>query len=171
MSIRKVTIIQSERSGLRHRVIRYYGNSGEKIAHYAGVLNEWKAKGYNYGRIVLPHDAKAKDLRTGKSIEGIMADLGVSVEVLPRTDDIIRDIDLVRTMLPKCWLDRENTGEGLEGMKQYRKQWDDKRKVFQSHPYHDWTSNLAAAFRQFAVGFMSLNPAVAFSRPRSAYAM
>jgi hypothetical protein len=113
---------------MRHRVIRYYGNSGEKIAHYAGVLGDCKAKGYNFDRIVLSHDAKAKDLRTGKSIEEIMADLGVKVEVLPRTDDIFRDIDLVRTMLPKCWFDRENTGEGLEGLKQYRKQWDDTRK-------------------------------------------
>ncbi|EGP07341.1 hypothetical protein CSIRO_3073 [Bradyrhizobiaceae bacterium SG-6C] len=149
--------IQSERSGLRHRVIRYYGNSGESIAHYVGVLNDFKAKGYRYGRIVLPHDGKAKDLRTGKSIEEIMNDLGVPVEVLERTDDLVRDIDLTRTMLPKCWFDRENTKEGLEGLKQYRKQWDDKRKVFQSHPYHDWTSNPADAFRQFAVGFTAAN--------------
>jgi hypothetical protein len=147
--------IQSERSGLRHRVIRYYGNSGESIGHYAGVLHEWKSKkGYKFGRIVLPHDAKARDLRTGKSIEEIMADLGIVVEVLPRTDDLIRDIDLVRTMLPKCWFDREACGEGIEAMKQYRKQWDDKRKAFQSHPYHDWTSNPADAFRQFAVGYV-----------------
>lgn len=145
--------IQSERSGLRHRVIRYYGNSGEAIGHYAGVLNEWKVKGYHYGRIVMPHDAKAKDLRTGKSIEDIMADYGIKVEVLPRTDDLVRDIDVTRTMLPKCWFDREACGEGIEALKQYRKQWDDKRKVFQSHPYHDWTSNPADAFRQFAVGY------------------
>lgn len=150
--------IQSERSGLRHRIIRYYGNSGENIAHYVGVLNEWKAKGYSYGRIVVPHDAKSKDLRTGKSIEDIMADLGVKVEVLPRTDDVVRDIELSRTMLPKCWFDREACLEGIEALKQYRKQWDDKRKVFQSHPYHDWTSNPADAFRQFAVGYQAAAP-------------
>lgn len=158
--------IQSERSGLRHRVIRYYANSGESIAHYAGILNEWKAKGYQYGRIVMPHDAKAKDLRTGKSIEDIMADYGIAVEVLPRTDDLIRDIEVTRTMLPKCWFDRDNCKEGIEALKQYRKQWDDKRKVFQSHPYHDWTSNPADAFRQFAVGFKAaMNvPSITVSR-------
>lgn len=145
--------IQSERNGFRHRVIRHYANSGENIAHYAGVLNELKAKGYVYGRIVMPHDAKAKDLKTGKSLEEIMSDLGIKVEVLERTDDIIRDIELVRQMLPKCWFDRENCKDGLEAMKQYRKQWDEKRKVFQSHPYHDWTSNPADSFRQFAVGY------------------
>lgn len=159
--------IQSERSGFRHRVIRYYGNSGENIAHYAGVLNDWKAKGYQYGRIVLPHDAKARDLRTGRSIEEILGDLGIRCEVLPRTDDLIRDIDMVRGILPKCWFDLQNTREGLEGLKQYRKQWDDKRKAFQSHPYHDWTSNPADAFRQFAVGFTAANDNVP-SAPRRA---
>ncbi|WP_367142390.1 terminase family protein [Mesorhizobium sp.] len=148
--------IQSERNGFRHRVIRYYGNSGEKMAHYAGILNDLKAKGYQFGRIVMPHDAKAKDLRTGKSIEEIMADYGIKVEVLPRTDDVVRDIELCRTMLLKCWFDRELTKEGVEALKQYRKQYDDKRKVFQSHPYHDWTSNPADAFRQFAVGYVPL---------------
>lgn len=155
--------IQSERSGMRHRVIRHYQNSGENIAHYAGVLNEWKAKGYTYGRIVMPHDAKAKDLRTGKSLEEIMGDYGISVEVLPRTDDLIRDIELTRTMLPKCWFDRTNCADGIEALKQYRKQWDDKRKVFQSHPYHDWTSNPADAFRQFAVGHTAANDNYDFS--------
>lgn len=150
--------IQSERSGLRHRVIRHYANSGESIAHYAGVLNEWKAKGYQYGRIVMPHDAKAKDLRTGKSIEDIMADLGIRVEVLERTNDLVRDIEVTRTIIAKCWFDEAGCADGIEALTQYRKQWDDKRKVFQSHPYHDWTSNPADAFRQFAVGFA---PAIA----------
>jgi len=68
-------------------------------------------------------------------------------------------------MPPKCWFDREKTKEGLEGLKQYRKQWDDKRKVFQSHPYHDWTSNPADAFSQFAVGFTAANDNVP-SAPR-----
>ncbi|TBH23632.1 hypothetical protein ELG64_09005 [Rhizobium leguminosarum] len=156
--------VQSERSGFRHRVIRYYGNSGEKMAHYAGILNDYKAKGYSYGRIVMPHDAKAKDLRTGQSIEEIMAGYGIMVEVLPRTDDVVRDIELCRTMLLKCWFDRENTKDGVEALKQYRKQWDDKRKVFQSHPYHDWTSNPADAFRQFAVGYMPVGASPIRSR-------
>lgn len=160
--------IQSERNGFRHRVIRYYGNSGEKMAHYAGILNEYKDKGYQYGRIVMPHDAKAKDLRTGQSIEEIMAGYGIKVEVLPRTDDVVRDIELCRTMLLKCWFDKTNCHEGIEALKQYRKQWDDKRKVFQSHPYHDWTSNPADAFRQFAVGYTQSRPAQRVTRTSSA---
>lgn len=145
--------IQSERSGLRHRVIRYYENSGETLGHYAGVLNEWKAKGYRYGEIVLPHDAEVKDLRTGKSVREIFQDMGIQCRVLPRTDNVLGEIDLTRNMLAKCWFDKDNTREGIEALKQYRAQYDEKRKAFQNHPYHDWTSHAADAFRYFVAGY------------------
>jgi phage terminase large subunit len=148
--------IQSERSGFKHRIIRYYENSGETISHYVNVLNEWRDKGYTYGRIVLPHDAEIKDLKSGRSVREIMQDMGIRAEVLPRTDNVIGDIDTVRTMLPKCWFDKDNCKEGIEALKQYRKIWDDKRKVFQSHPYHDWTSHAADAFRYFATGYKAI---------------
>lgn len=149
--------VQSERSGMRHRVIRYYENSGETLGHYAGVINEWKAKGYRFGEFILPHDAEVKDLKTGKSVREILSDMGVQGRVLPRTDNLLGEIDMVRTMLPKCWFDRTHTKVGLEALKQYRRQWDDKRKVFQTHPYHDWTSHAADAFRYFTVGYQPLS--------------
>lgn len=145
--------VQSERSGLRHRIIRYYENSGETLGHYAGVLNEWKAKGYRYGRIVLPHDAEVKDLKTGQSVRQIFSEMGITADVLPRADNLLGEIDIVRTTLPRCWFDKENTKQGFEALKLYRRQWDDKRKVFQNHPYHDYTSHAADAFRYFAVGY------------------
>lgn len=146
--------VQSERSGFRHRVIRYYENSGETIGHYAGVLNDLKQSGYQYGRIVLPHDAEVKDLKSGKSVREIMEGFGIMCDVLPRTDNLLGEIDMVRTMLPKCWFDRELTAKGLEALKQYQAQWDDKRKVFQSRPFHNWTSHAADAFRYFTVGYI-----------------
>lgn len=144
--------VQSERSGMRHRVIRYYENSGEALGHYAGILNEWKNNGYRYGRIVLPHDGAVKDLKTGKSVQEILADAGIVTEVLPRTDNLMGEVDMVRTTLPQCWFDKDNTKQGVEALKQYRKRWDDKRQVFGDRPYHDWTSHAADAFRYFVVG-------------------
>jgi phage terminase large subunit len=164
--------VQSERSGLRHRVIRYYENSGETVGHYVGILNEWRAHGYRYGRIVLPHDAQVKDLKSGKSVQEIMSDMGVQAEVLPRTDNVLGEIDLTRTMLAKCWFDRDNTLDGVEALRQYRAQFDDKRKVFQSRPYHDWTSHAADAFRYFVVGYQdSVQPVATSSSRRSALSM
>jgi hypothetical protein len=56
----------------------------------------------------------------------------------------------VRSVPPQCWFDRAKCQRGIEALRQYRKEWDDKNKVFRNHPLHDWTSNAADAFRMFA---------------------
>jgi hypothetical protein len=37
-------------------------------------------------------------------------------------------------------------------LRQYRQEWDEKRKSFRDHPRHDYTSHAADAFRYLAVG-------------------
>jgi len=37
-------------------------------------------------------------------------------------------------------------------LRQYRQEFDEKRKVFRDHPRHDYTSHSADAFRYLAVG-------------------
>jgi phage terminase large subunit len=61
-------------------------------------------------------------------------------------------IEAVRIMLPRCWFDRSKCEHGLEALKQYRKDWDEKLKAFRDKPKHDWTSHAADAFRYLAVG-------------------
>ncbi|KKL52660.1 hypothetical protein LCGC14_2283220, partial [marine sediment metagenome] len=60
------------------RLIDYYEDSGESIAFYVNLLNE-KAKpesqggrGFNYIKHTFPHDAGAKELGTGKTIEEML---------------------------------------------------------------------------------------------------
>jgi len=56
------------------------------------------------------------------------------------------------SILSRCWFDREKTERGRLALTSYRKVWDEKRRVFQNLPYHDWASNAADAFRYLAVG-------------------
>ena len=37
-------------------------------------------------------------------------------------------------------------------LRQYRQEFDEKRKVFRDHPRHDFTSHAADAFRYLAIG-------------------
>jgi len=61
-------------------------------------------------------------------------------------------INAARMLIPKCYFDRDKCGEGLEMLRQYRQDWDEKRKIFRDHPRHDYTSHAADAFRYLAVG-------------------
>jgi len=58
----------------------------------------------------------------------------------------------VRSLLANCWFDAERCREGIEALRMYRREWNDKTKEFKGHPLHDWTSHYADAFR-FRGGF------------------
>ena len=134
--------------GREVHVIDYYEASGADIGHYAKVLKE---KPYVFEDALLPHDAGAGELGTGKSISRMLSDLGVRNRVLPR-DDVDAGIMQVRQLLPQCWFDAKRCGPGIEALRQYRKQYDEERKVFSRRPLHDWASHSADAFRYLAMG-------------------
>ena len=54
-------------------------------------------------------------------------------------------------MLPHCYFDRVKCKLGLDAVRQYRKQWDDKNQVFKNKPLHDWCSHAADSLRYGAV--------------------
>ncbi len=75
-------------------------------------------------------------------------------------------INAVRKILPRCWFDRDKCSEGIKALRQYRREWDDLRKVFYERPLHDWASDPADAMRYLAVGMDEPRlPGKAFPKP------
>ncbi len=146
-----IWFIQADRGGA-YRIIDYYENNGESLAHYSRILEEKRQTlGYDIRPLQFPHDGDSHSVQTGKSPAQVMRDLRWQVDVLPRTNDKLVDIDAARMILNKCWFDKNRCKDGIEALKQYRKEYDENRKVFKSRPLHDWSSNAADAFMQFAV--------------------
>ena len=56
-------------------------------------------------------------------------------------------------LLPNSWFDAEKCKQGVEALRMYRREYDQKRQEFRLAPLHDWTSHYADAAREFAVGF------------------
>lgn len=135
--------------GLQYRFIDYYENSGEGFAHYAQVMQDKK---YFYGRHFPPHDIAVRELGTGKSRFEVAKGLGIKFEQ-PASLGLEDGINAVRTILSQCWFDSETAYRGINALKNYRKKWDEKNKVFQNTPLHDWASHGADSFRTFAVGY------------------
>ena len=135
------------RSGTVH-IIDYYENSGVGLDHYAEVLRQ---KDYHWGDHLAPHDIEVRELGSGKSRIETAFTLGIRFRVIPKMK-VIDGINAARLMIPKCFFDRDKTHTGLEMLRQYRQEWDEKRKVFRDHPKHDFTSHAADAFRYLAIG-------------------
>jgi hypothetical protein len=108
------------------------------------------SKGYKYGTHVFPHDFKARELGTGVSRQETAAKLGMRGKVC-RMLDVADGIDAVRSALPRCWFDRDNCFYGLEALRAYRTEYDEKRRIFRTTPLHDWSSHSADAMRYFMI--------------------
>jgi len=115
--------------GREIRIIDYYEASGVDLGHY---VRELAARPYVYAGHIVPHDAQAKELGTGKS----------------RLED---GINAVRVFLPKCWFDAEKCARGIDALKLYRAEYDDKLQALRPRPVHDWTSHAADSFRYLAL--------------------
>jgi len=113
-------------------------------------VSELESRGYRYGKDFLPHDAKVKELGTGKTRVETLSKLGRKVALIPNAK-IIDGIKAARQLLPKCWFDAVKCKDGLEALRQYQCAWDDKRRYFVETPDHDWTSHCADAFRYLAM--------------------
>ena len=129
--------------GKELRVIDCYSTHGMPIAHYQDVL---KAKPYTYGEwLWLPHDARAKSLQTGRSIEEQFRSLGWKPRIVPELG-LIDGVQAARLTLGDCYIDAK-CSEGLDALKQYQREYDEDKKCFRDRPRHDWTSHYSDAFR------------------------
>jgi phage terminase large subunit len=134
--------------GREIRIIDYYEASGVDLGHY---VREIGARPYVYAGHIVPHDAQAKELGTGKSRLEVLESLGlknISIAPLHRVED---GINAVRVVLPKCWFDAKKCARGIDALKLYRAEYDDKLQALRPQPVHDWTSHAADSFRYLAL--------------------
>lgn len=147
--------------GREIRIIDYYEASGADLGHYVAEINK---RGYTYGGHIVPHDAQAKELGTGKTRLEVLESLGLrDLRVAPmhRVED---GINAARVMIPKCWFDKTKCERGLDALKLYRAEYDEKLQALKPRPVHDWTSHAADAFRYLAMTLDSQVVQTGFNR-------
>lgn len=151
-----------QRVGDEVRVIDFIRNSGVHLGWY---VNELRTRPYTWGTDLLPHDAEPKRLQTGESVQDTLRGLGRPNSVIVPMGNIYDGINAVRALLPRCWFDAEKCRDGLSALRQYRREWDEKRKVFKDRPLHDWCSDPADAFRYLAMGLTLIPTADSWGKP------
>ncbi len=109
-----------------------------------------KAKGYNYGTHIWPHDADARD-RSGITFVQQARQIGLNGIVL-EPHGLLHGINLVKTTLSKCWFDKTKCAEGLKKLENYAKKWNTSFGGFTSEPIHNEASHGADAFRYLCAG-------------------
>ena len=134
--------------GTEIRLIDYYENHGVGLDHYVKWI---KDNDYTKAEHILPHDVRVRELGTGKSRLEMLEEAGLEIKIAPRMslDD---GIQAVRRILPRCWFNVPKVQTGLNCLRNYRRDYDEKRKIFYERPLHDWSSHGSDSFRYLALG-------------------
>jgi hypothetical protein len=53
--------------------------------------------------------------------------------------------------MPRCWFDRVKCERGIDALKLYRSEYDERLDTLRPVPVHDWASHGADAFRYLAM--------------------
>jgi len=134
--------------GTEVRLLDYYENHGVGLDHYVKWLRD---NDYEKAEHILPHDVRVRELGTGKSRMEMLEEAGLEIKIAPRMslDD---GIQAVRRLLPRCWFNVPKVQIGLNCLRNYRRDYDEKRKIFYERPLHDWSSHGSDSFRYLALG-------------------
>ena len=134
-------------AGKEVRLIDCVENHGVGLDWYVSWLRENKYEGFAQ---ILPHDVEVRELGTGRSRKEVLQEAGLDITVAPRLS-VADGIQAVRRLLPRCWFDHK-TKPGLDAVRNYRREYNEKQQVFYDKPLHDWSSHFADAFRYLAIG-------------------
>jgi hypothetical protein len=141
-------------AGAEIHLVDYYEASGYGLKHYAEILQN---KGYFYGGHFAPHDINAREMsvtdENGRAMRRIDAavNLGIKFERVPNELSVDDGIEAARGILSRCWFDKVKCEHGVNCLSFYHKVYNEKLKVFERKPEHDWSSHCADAFRTLAV--------------------
>lgn len=130
------------------RLIKYRQTEGEGFEQWGKAL---QLEDYIYGTHFMPHDASVREMSDAKDRRSKAEALGIKpIEVAPKLF-VIDGIHQARGILHRCWFDQLNAEDGITCLREYKKKWDEKRKIFLEEPLHDQYSHGADAFRTLAL--------------------
>jgi len=128
--------------------LSYYENTGQNLGHYVDYLDTLP---YKIVEDFLPHDSEARELQTGLSRTQFLQNRKRNVTVVPRhgVDD---GIAAVRKQFNTFYFNKEFTRHGVDCIRMYRTEFNEKKKIGARKPLHDWSSHAADAMRIGVMG-------------------
>lgn len=135
-------------------IVDFYQPESEDLADWVAWLND---KGYR-GTDYVPHDIMVTEWGSKRTRFETLQGLGRKPRRLPRVS-VADGLQAARTTINAAmFANSERVLEGVEGLKNYRRDWDDERKTFRETPVKDWAEHIGSAFRYLALAWKEVTP-------------
>ena len=132
------------------------GEHADGIPHMVERLRELP---YPIAADWVPHDAQITEIGTGRTRVETLFKLGRKPRLVPG-HKVMDGIHATRLALPRVYFDREKCAEGIEALRQYASEYDDKMRAFKDNPRPThWSNHAADAFRYVNMASIEITPA------------
>ena len=140
-------IIFYQKHGNSIKIIDFYENRREGLPHYIQVIKE---KDYIYDKHFAPHDIDVQEFSSGKTRRDVAYQLGINFKILPKLplEDGIHSLKMV---LPRCYFNLDKSKKLIDALKHYHRKYNEKMRMFNNKPVHDWSSHACDAMRYMAI--------------------
>jgi len=137
------------------REVRWIDHYRTRNRALVDVARDVLAKGYVFAEHYLPHDVEAREITSAKTRKDTLEQLGLK-PIRPGNNKIgpAERIHALRNLLSRSVFDAVNCKAGLEALRHYHAEWDQKAHTPRKTPKHDWSSHDADAAGEMAVQLM-----------------
>lgn len=136
------------------RIVDFYIPESDDLGDWCAWLD---AQGYT-GNDYVPHDILTTDWGAKRTRIDRLRECGRKPRRLPRVavaDGLQAGRETINLAL---FRDTERVNEGFEGLRNYRREWDDDRKTFRETPVKDWAEHIGSAFRYVGLAWRDVKP-------------
>ncbi len=139
-----IIFFQTTGDGTVIRIIDCHSNNNLGLDYYAKLIQD---KPYRYGKHFAPFDIAVREWGGGAVTRYEKArQIGLDFVTLPQND--LKDgIETVMTHFGKFWIDEKKCKSLIDALENYRREWDEDRRMYREQPVKSWANHYADALR------------------------
>jgi hypothetical protein len=148
--------------GNQLRIVDFYIPEAENLEDWVTWLNE---RGYN-GNDYVPHDILVTEWGSSRTRFETLVALGRRPIRIPKVS-VADGLQAGRVAINAAVFHGEvqddrsaRVEQGTEGLKAYRREWDDDNKTFKENPLKDWAEHRGSAWRYLGLAWKEVKPVV-----------
>lgn len=124
------------------RIVDFYVPDSENIEDWILWLEERGYKGYDF----VPHDIMVTEWGSNRTRIEVLMSHKRRPRRVPRVS-VADGLQAGRVAINNAVFDAEKCSHGIDGLKTYRREWDDELKTFRQTPVKDWAEHIGSAWR------------------------
>lgn len=139
--------------GDQPRIVDFYRPESDDLEQWVKWLDDKGYKGNDY----VPHDILVTEWGTTRTRFDTLRLLGRKPKRVARVS-VADGLQAARKTINAAVFDAERCELGVDGLKAYRREWDDELKTFRENPLKDWAEHIGSSFRYLALAWKDATP-------------